>query len=172
MNSIGSSTVMMWPFRSWLILSIIAASVVLLPEPVGPVTRTRPRGLSAILAITGGRPKSWNVSTLKGICRMTIETQPRCLKHVAAEAGEVLDAEGEVELVLDLEPLLLVLGQHRVGQLQGVLGRQDLVTELSVMSPSTRSLGRSPAVMWRSDASLSIISSSRDRRLKVIRPSP
>src|SRR2546429_75634 len=43
MNSIGSSTVMMWPFSSLLILSIIAARVVLLPEPVGPVTSTRPR---------------------------------------------------------------------------------------------------------------------------------
>jgi len=32
------------------------------------------------------------------------------------------------------------------------------------MSPSTRSLGRSPATMWRSEASFSIISSSRARR--------
>ena len=80
MNSIGSSTVMMWPFRSLLILSIIAASVVDLPEPVGPVTRTRPRGRSASLAITGGRPRSSKVRTLNGICRMTIATQPRCLK--------------------------------------------------------------------------------------------
>ena len=33
------------------------------------------------------------------------------------------------------------------------------------MSPSTRSLARSPAVMCRSDASRSIISSSSERRL-------
>ena len=57
MNSIGSSTVMMCPFRSLLILSIIAASVVDLPEPVGPVTSTRPRGRSASLAMIGGRPQ-------------------------------------------------------------------------------------------------------------------
>src|SRR5436309_10299109 len=44
MNSIGSSTVMMCPFSSLLILSIIAASMVLFPEPVGPVTSTTPRG--------------------------------------------------------------------------------------------------------------------------------
>src|SRR5436189_151069 len=37
MNSMGSSTVMMCPFSSLLILSIRAASVVLLPDPVGPV---------------------------------------------------------------------------------------------------------------------------------------
>jgi len=82
MNSIGSSTVMMCPFSSLLILSIIAASVVLFPEPVGPVTSTRPRGFSASFATTAGRPRSSNVRTLKGICRMTSDTQPRCLKQL------------------------------------------------------------------------------------------
>ena len=48
------------------------------------------------------------------------------LEHVAAEPGQVLDAEREVELVLGLEALLLVFGEHRVGQRQGVLGRQDV----------------------------------------------
>ena len=82
MNSIGSSTVMMWPFRSLLILSIMAASVVLLPEPVGPVTSTRPRGRSASLARIGGRPRSSKVFRLNGIIRMTMPTQPRCLKQL------------------------------------------------------------------------------------------
>src|SRR2546426_845708 len=50
MNSIGSSTVMMWPFISLFTLSISAASVVLFPEPVGPVTSTSPRGRSASFA--------------------------------------------------------------------------------------------------------------------------
>ncbi|EER59291.1 hypothetical protein AcdelDRAFT_3137 [Acidovorax delafieldii 2AN] len=41
--STGSSIVRMWPV-SWLLrLSIIDASVVLLPEPVAPTTRIRPR---------------------------------------------------------------------------------------------------------------------------------
>ena len=35
---------MMWSVRVRLISSISDASVVDLPEPVGPVTRTRPRG--------------------------------------------------------------------------------------------------------------------------------
>src|SRR3989449_5423346 len=82
MNSIGSSTVMMWPFISLLTLSIIAASVVLFPEPVGPVTSTSPRGRSASCATTAGSPSSSNVRTLKGICRITSETQPRCLKQL------------------------------------------------------------------------------------------
>ena len=42
MNSIGSSIVRMWPFSRTLRSSIIAASVVDLPEPVLPVTRMRP----------------------------------------------------------------------------------------------------------------------------------
>ena len=58
---------------------MIAAMVVLLPDPVGPVTRMSPRGRSASLATTGGRPKSWKVRTLKGIMRIAMETQPRCL---------------------------------------------------------------------------------------------
>ncbi len=82
MNSMGSSTVMMWPLSSRLILSIIAARVVLLPDPVGPVTSTRPRGLSDSRATTPGNPRSLNVRTLKGICRITSDTQPRCLKQL------------------------------------------------------------------------------------------
>ena len=39
-----------------------------------------------------------------------------------------------------------------------------------VMSPSMRSMGRSPAVMWRSDAPRSIISSSSTRRLSAEAP--
>ena len=43
-NSIGSSMVRMWPYSFSLMWLTIAASVVDLPEPVGPVTSTRPRG--------------------------------------------------------------------------------------------------------------------------------
>ena len=45
--SIGSSSVTMCWRRVVLTWSIIAASVVVLPEPVAPVTRTRPRCSSA-----------------------------------------------------------------------------------------------------------------------------
>ena len=48
------------------------------------------------------------------------------LEAVAAKAGQVLNAEGEIELVLGLEPLLLVLGEDRVRQLEGVLGRHHV----------------------------------------------
>ena len=45
--SIGSSMVTMWQGLVRLMWSIIVASVVVLPEPVGPVTSTRPRCSSA-----------------------------------------------------------------------------------------------------------------------------
>src|SRR5213594_25953 len=46
------------------------------------------------------------------------------LEAVAAEPRQVLDAEREVELVVDLEPLLLVLREYRVGDRERVLGRE------------------------------------------------
>ena len=54
-NSIGSSIVMMFACRFSLMCWIIAASAVDLPEPVTPVTSTRPRGFSAISSSTVGR---------------------------------------------------------------------------------------------------------------------
>ena len=56
--STGSSMVTMCSLRSRLTLSSMAASVVDLPEPVGPVTRIRPRGFSHSFSTTAGRPSS------------------------------------------------------------------------------------------------------------------
>ena len=60
--------------------SIIAASVVLFPEPVVPVTRMIPRCSSASFVTTGGSPSSSTERILNGIARQTIEIEPRCLK--------------------------------------------------------------------------------------------
>src|SRR3954469_9072749 len=57
-TSIGSSMVTTWHSLLLLMWSIIPASVVVLPEPVGPVTSTSPRGSMASEARTGGRPRS------------------------------------------------------------------------------------------------------------------
>ena len=57
-TSIGSSIVTTCTSRLLLMWSIIPASVVVLPDPVGPVTSTRPRGSIASGASTGGRPRS------------------------------------------------------------------------------------------------------------------
>ena len=76
-NSIGSSIVMMWSFRVRLISSIIAASVVDLPEPVGPVTRTRPRGFFVSSMRLAGRPSSSSVFRVAGIMRKAAATLSR-----------------------------------------------------------------------------------------------
>ena len=60
--------------------STMVASVVLLPEPVGPVTRIRPRGRQSSFWMRSLRPISSNVSNLNGISRRTTPTLPRCLK--------------------------------------------------------------------------------------------
>ena len=77
MNSIGSSIVMMCSSRVSLISSISEASVVDLPEPVGPVTSTRPRGLLAKVRMTDGRP-SVSIGTVSvGIRRNAAPIVPR-----------------------------------------------------------------------------------------------
>ena len=75
--SSGSSMVMMWHARRWLTASIIAARVVDLPAPVGPVTRIRPCGRSTQLESTAGSPRSAKVGIRYGISRSDSATDPR-----------------------------------------------------------------------------------------------
>jgi hypothetical protein len=79
-TSMGSSIVTMWTARLALTWSIMAARVVVLPDPVGPVTSTRPRGFSARWAITGGRPSSAIDIAPSWTRRSTIPTDPRWRK--------------------------------------------------------------------------------------------
>ena len=60
--------------------SIIAASVVDLPEPVVPVSSTIPRSSSASSRMTGGSESSSIVLIDTGMARMTSETEPRWRK--------------------------------------------------------------------------------------------
>ena len=69
--------VRMWSSRVSLISSISEASVVDLPEPVGPVTSTMPRGFLENSRITGGRP-SFSIGTVSdGIRRKAAASVPR-----------------------------------------------------------------------------------------------
>ena len=54
------------------------ASVVDLPEPVGPVTRTSPRGRWANCSTDPGRPSSCSDLIFCGIVRNAAPTEPRC----------------------------------------------------------------------------------------------
>ena len=76
-NSIGSSIVRMCPYSFSLMWLTIAASVVDLPEPVGPVTRIRPRGRLVTSAKIFGAFSSSSDSTFEGIVR-NAAAAPRC----------------------------------------------------------------------------------------------
>ena len=56
------------------------ARLVVLPLPVGPVTRNSPRGRQMTSLTTIGRPSCSNVRNSRGICRKTRAICPRCLK--------------------------------------------------------------------------------------------
>ena len=127
-NSIGSSMVMMCPRRLRLILSIIAASVVDLPEPVGPVTSTRPRLRSVKLSITSGMPSDSRDLISHGIIRMHGAERLALLEDVDAEPGVTGDRVREVELEVLLERLPLALGHHAVQRGLQLLGGQRGVT--------------------------------------------
>ena len=75
--SIGSSRVIMWQARSRLTMSIMAARVVDLPLPVGPVTKSIPRVFSAKVRTICGRPSSSSVRISVGITRSAAPTEPR-----------------------------------------------------------------------------------------------
>ena len=76
-NSIGSSIVRMCSSRVSLISLMIEASVVDLPEPVGPVTSTRPRGFLAKVRMTGGMPSFSSGTVSEGIRRKAAPSVPR-----------------------------------------------------------------------------------------------
>ncbi len=76
-NSIGSSIVRMCSWRVSLIRSIIAASEVDLPEPVGPVTSTNPRGFFVNSSSTGGRPSESSLGMVDGIRRSAADSEAR-----------------------------------------------------------------------------------------------
>ena len=63
--------------RVWLISSIIAASDVDLPEPVGPVTSTMPRGLVQKSWVTAGSPSCSIERISAGIRRKAAPIEPR-----------------------------------------------------------------------------------------------
>ncbi len=62
---------------------MIAASVVDLPDPVGPVTRTNPCGRLAKCSIAGGAPSWSSVGSVKGMTRNDIEIAPIWKKQLA-----------------------------------------------------------------------------------------
>ena len=75
--SMGSSIVTTWTARFSVTDRMIEASVVDLPDPVGPVMRTRPAGMWLNVSRTSGRPRVAMSGMLKEIRRKTPATDPR-----------------------------------------------------------------------------------------------
>ena len=68
----------MWHARASLMMRSSAAEVVLLPEPVGPVTTTRPSRAADHDSTSGGRPSS-GASGASGMTRKMNDGEPRLL---------------------------------------------------------------------------------------------
>ena len=77
-NSIGSSMVRMCPSSLSFLWLTMAASVVDLPEPVGPVTSTTPRGWSASSAKIFGAFRSSSERIFDGMVRITAAAPRFC----------------------------------------------------------------------------------------------
>ena len=104
-NSIGSSTVMMWSARVLFTRSMSAASVVDLPEPVGPVTSTRPRGKRGELRHRLGNAEVDERLDLGRDESEGCTDRATLLVHVDAEAGVRRNRVRDVELELLVESL-------------------------------------------------------------------
>ena len=113
-NSIGSSTVMMCSLRVRFARSISEASVVDLPEPVGPVTRTKPRGSAAKFATDGGHAEVLELADLERDDAEGRAERVALPVDVDAEPGPARHAVREVQLEVLLELLPLLLGQGGV----------------------------------------------------------
>jgi hypothetical protein len=88
-NSIGSSIVTTCLGIVVLMWSIIAASVVDLPEPVVPVTSTMPRSSSASSLIAHGSASSSIVRISTGMTRTTSEAAPRWRKALTRKRARL-----------------------------------------------------------------------------------
>ncbi len=132
----GSSTLMMCSCLVLLILSIIAASEVDLPLPVGPVTRTSPRGFSVRSCNGLRQPELLMLLISLGTVRKAAPRRTLLEVDVDPEAGAVGQRVAEVELPLVLQALALVVGEdvvdhvaRRVGRQGGIIQRLDLAAD-------------------------------------------
>ena len=129
-NSIGSSIVRMWPDICWLRHSIIAASVVLLPVPVAPTIRMRPRFSITSCDSSGGMPSESSEGMSNGMQRNTAAIEPRCLKADSRKLPTRGRLIADVELA-GVFQFLHLLGRQQLGQqLARLVGGQQLVGQL------------------------------------------
>ena len=109
-----------------LIQLIIDARLVVLPEPVGPVTRIRPRGRWINCSMTGGRPSCSKVRNSLGIRRSTSPMLPRCLKMATRNRAMSPNAKPKSRPADLLQFLLAPLGRDALHQGRRVRRLEDL----------------------------------------------
>ena len=128
--------------RVLLTWSISAASVVDLPEPVGPVTSTSPRALSAsCLEVLGKAELGERLDLGRDHAERRAE-RGALEEDVDAEAADAGDRVGHVDVAARLEHLLLLGREDPVEQVARVLGREHLVVveRLELAAPANHRL--------------------------------
>ena len=165
-NSIGSSIVTMWCFRLRLIELIIDASVVDFPEPVAPVTRTRPRCSFASSFDALRQPQLLEARNLLGDEAEGERDRAPLPVAVDAEAADAVDHVGRVQLSVCVEALALrrcELGDERmrVSRSLSVSSRSSS----GISSPSTRAIAGEATLRCRSLPPSSM--SSREKSVQI-----
>ena len=156
-NSIGSSIVTTCLDCARLISSIIAASVVDLPEPVVPVTRMMPRSSIASSEITGGRASSSTVRIVCGIARQTSEITPRCRKAFTRKRASPGTAYEKSTSNSSANSLSLSsswsISLNTASVSSGLSGSES---GIGSRMPCVRMSGRDGTLRWRSEPSVSM----------------
>ncbi len=123
----------------------MAASVVDLPDPVGPVTSTRPRGFSHRVRTIGRQAQRVESLDFPGNRPEDRGDGAALVKDVAAEARQALQTEGKVQLEVFFQAVLLHVGKHAIGKRLRIRRRERRHvqrTQLAVDAHARRAVGR------------------------------
>jgi hypothetical protein len=151
--STGSSTVMMWCERSLFSRSTIAASVVVFPWPVGPVTTMSPWWWCVACATPSGRPSAARVGTSRGITRRAILKPVRWLATLTRKRAPSGPSSAK-----SAEPSVSRVPRSRAGTMEIIIfstRTSGSGSPRGASSNATRKSGGRPATRWRSEALLS-----------------
>ena len=131
--------------------SIMPASVVVLPEPVGPVTSTRPRGSIASAASASGQAEVVERDRADADPAEHQAGRAARAEGVDAEAADAGQGVGEVGLVGPGELLAEVVAQHLVEAMSSVSAGVSTSAWSLRSRPSMRTRGGDPTLQCRSE---------------------
>src|SRR5207247_2383382 len=139
----------------------MAARVVVLPEPVGPVTRINPRCSSASLRTASGSPISWNEGPPNRSFRRTIEIEPRCRNTFARKRPTFA-----TEYAKSTSPRSANVALRSCGTMPSAIACVSIGPSGSrsrrIKPWGNRIIGGDPTLTWRSDPSPLTSSSSHE----------